>query len=129
MCVSRIELGGKLPSSLLVHNPMLENSVEIPLPAIFKNSDSKAYNMFTKTAVIDVCLQAFKAFPQWDDLCQLSLVDGKRFELCWRYHTNVDWVWLEHDVNGLRRDWAVLFGLALKIVSKDIHLSFIYSLF
>ena len=46
----------------------------------------------------------------------MQLERGVRLGLAWRMNTNLDWIWLDEDVRGNPRYWAVLYGLALKQV-------------
>jgi hypothetical protein len=65
--------------------------------------------------------------PEWDLLIETALkggADGEegRLELCWRTGSKLDWAWLEDDIDGKPRPWALVFGIALLSVSFPIVL-------
>jgi len=72
--------------------------------------------MFNRENVIGLCMKSLQSVGDWKDLIERQMVEGKMLELAWRVDTNLDWIWLEHDVYGKPRPWAVLCGLALKQV-------------
>lgn len=60
----------------------------------------------------------------WQTVVQMPVMKGKKLELCWRTDTTLDWVWLKEDVDGMKRDWEALFGIALQLVRhNDVRLS------
>lgn len=75
------------------------------------------YKMFTRRNIIALCLQSLRSVPDFKYLVEHEITEGKTIELAWRMDTNLDWIWLDDDVYGEPRYWAVLCGLALKKVS------------
>lgn len=55
----------------------------------------------------------------WQTVVQMPVMKGKKLELCWRADTTLDWVWLKEDVDGMKRDWEALFGIALQLVRHN----------
>lgn len=102
--------------------PVLDARVTFPIPPIDIVSGVEGYKTFTRTKVIDDCCEQMSGIPEWDLVIESALRTGveqdkARLELCWRTESKLDWVWLDDDVNGMYRPWAVLFGIALKNVS------------
>lgn len=58
----------------------------------------------------------------WKALIGHQILNGKELELAWRVDTTLDWVWLDNDIAGDARAWAVVAGLAFRQV-KTIVLS------
>jgi hypothetical protein len=86
----------------------------------------EGYKTFTRDKVIEACREQMSDVPEWDLVIESSLRTGveqsrARLELGWRTESKLDWAWLEDDVDGMNRPWAVLFGIALKNVSFKIE--------
>jgi len=58
--------------------------------------------------------------PDYKYLIEKAIENGHAPHLAWRYHTNLDWVWLDQDVFGKPREWSVLCGVAFKQVGGYI---------
>ena len=54
----------------------------------------------------------------WKTVIDLPVANGRKLELCWRFGLHLDWIWLHGDVNGNKRDWEVLYGLAMQNVRE-----------
>ncbi|TDL23189.1 hypothetical protein BD410DRAFT_787507 [Rickenella mellea] len=111
------ELGGNIPQSIDVYCPDLETRVTIPLP---ENSNPAAG--LTRQRVIATCRHALNGLQNYQQLLEQPLANGGSLQLSWRTGTKLDWVWLEDDVEGKKRDWEVLYGLALKYPSRPTRL-------
>lgn len=98
-----------------VHNPSLDTKVKIDVPHI---STVDSDRMFTRANIIRLCMESLHDVPDWQEIVERQMHGGKVLELAWRIDTNLDWIWLETDVYGLHRAWAVLCGLALKQVRR-----------
>ena len=70
----------------------------------------------TRDYVIRQCTNVLENSFAWKTVIELPITRGKRLELCWKMDTKLDWVWLRDDVDGVRRDWEVLFGLVIQKV-------------
>lgn len=62
-------------------------------------------------------MDLLRTVPDWKYLIEGDIMKGKSLQLAWRCDANIDWVWLEKDVLGKPREWAVLCGLPFKRVS------------
>ncbi|KAJ7044004.1 Pleckstrin homology domain-containing protein [Mycena alexandri] len=109
-------LGGLLPPTLEILNPSLGTRVRIEMPGI------EAPEMFTRENIISLCMQSLRRVKDWKELIELQLSGGKELELAWRLGTQLDWVWLDTDVQGQQRDCAVLCGLAMQQGFPSPHL-------
>lgn len=107
----RMELGGQLPDSIEVSCPLVHSRVSIPIP-----DTGETWTALTRDFIIDQCNRAMDGYFPWQTVIQLPILNGRKLELCWRSGTKLDWVWLKDDVDGLKRDWEVLFGMALNYV-------------
>jgi hypothetical protein len=110
--LDRIQLGNDLPQSFEVHCPDLQTHVKLKIPE-YDLPSGKAYKVFTKDNIVDICQKALGGSPSWDYLIEEPMRRGARLELCWRKGSMLDWIRWETDVNGMKRDWAVLYGLCL----------------
>lgn len=114
--MSRRELGSQIPPSIEIRNPALDTRVKIDVPNLDMLESNQRYSMFRRDNIVGLCMKALRSVEDWDIIIERQLMEGKKLELAWRIDTNLDWVWLETDVYGKRRDWVVLCGLALKQV-------------
>lgn len=55
----------------------------------------------------------------YDAVIGKALEEGSTLQLAWRVDTRLDWIWQNEDVMGMPRDWAVLYGLAIKQVRRQ----------
>ncbi|KAG8826289.1 hypothetical protein FRC19_009348 [Serendipita sp. 401] len=111
-------LGGEIPDSVEIRCPAIDARVSFPIPAIDFVSGMEGYRSFTRERVIHNCREQMSGIPEWDLLIESALKpredrEAGKLELCWRTESNLDWAWLQDDVNGLNRPWSVLFGVAL----------------
>ena len=114
----RLQLGGRPPKSLEVKNPTLNATVTIDASETYDNEIEKVYDIFSCENVVRSCVKAFSSAPAsgWSSLIQREISNGKKLALAWRVDANLDWVWLETDVNERPRKWAVLCGFVTKKV-------------
>ncbi|KAG6866302.1 hypothetical protein C0991_006398 [Blastosporella zonata] len=108
-------LGSKLPETIEVRNPRVNTRVKIDIPP---GDSDRLSTVFSRENLIALCKSTLASVPDWKNLIEREMEEGKTLELAWRRDTNIDWVWLDHDVNGHERRWAVLCGLALKQSSR-----------
>lgn len=113
----RRELGGDIPSTIDIQVPVLGTRVTLEVPQLDVGEGFEGYGSLTPQRILSVCQEALGSFPSYESLIQAEIERGAQLGLAWHRGMNLDWVWLESDVNGSRRDWAVLYGLALKQVS------------
>lgn len=110
-------MDNELPQSFEVHCPALQTRVKMNIPE-YDLPRGKGYSVFTKDHVVDICRTALGGSPSWDYLIEEPMRRGARLELCWRKGPILDWIRWETDVRGMKRDWAVLYGLCLGRVSS-----------
>ncbi|KAG8829407.1 hypothetical protein FRC17_006633 [Serendipita sp. 399] len=111
-------LGGEIPDSVEIRCPAIDARVSFPIPVIDLVTEREGYRSFTREKVIQSCREQMSGIPEWDLLIESALKPGEgreagQLELCWRTESNLDWAWLQEDINGLNRPWSVLFGVAL----------------
>ena len=112
-----------MPSFLEIRSTILDTRVKIDIPYISPHvidlggrQASELIQTFTRENVKALCLNALSKVSEFDAVIKREMADGCGAELAWRSGTSLDWVWLEEDTTGKRRDWAVLVGLTLKQV-------------
>ena len=108
-------MGGRMPRTMDIHNPRLSTKVTIDIPET-EEIEGGLYCLFKRENVIHLCMESLQNVPDWKFLIEKEIKKGKSLQLAWRVDTNLDWVWLETDVCGETRDWAVLCGLVFKQV-------------
>ncbi|KAF8809576.1 hypothetical protein BYT27DRAFT_7094201 [Phlegmacium glaucopus] len=107
-------MGGRMPRTVDIHNPGLSTKVTIDIPEDADTEGGGLYSLFKRENVIKLCVESLRSVPDWKFLMEKEINGGKSLQLAWRVDANLDWVWLETDVFGEPRDWAVLCGLAFK---------------
>ncbi|KAF8158329.1 Pleckstrin homology domain-containing protein [Crassisporium funariophilum] len=108
------QMGGRIPSSVDIYSPRLNTKVKIDIPGAEGMRSSGLYRSFSRENVISLCMESLHEVPDWKYVLEREIKQGKSLQLAWRVNANLDWVWLEEDVLGKTRDWAVLCGLAFK---------------
>ncbi|KAJ8523170.1 hypothetical protein ONZ45_g276 [Pleurotus djamor] len=103
--------GGELPPVLEVRNPALDTRVRIQVPPTGVDGPN-TYKIFGRQNILELVRSSLQNEPYWKYLVESRLEQGLSLELAWRNGTTLDWVWLEDDVDGREREWAVLCGLA-----------------
>lgn len=93
--------------------------MKIDIPDIGIVESQKGLKMFTRSNVIGLCEKSLRSVGDWKTIMERQIAQGKMLQLTWRVDTHLDWIWLENDVDGKPREWAVLCGLALKQVGFD----------
>lgn len=109
---SRSTLGGKLPDALQVNCPTFSGSVRFEIPPT-----ADGYKDFTRKDVIAKFEKTLEKLPDWQDLKRRTEMRGRKMMLCWRTDTKLDWLWVDDDVEGMKREWEVVYGLMLASVS------------
>ena len=110
-----------MPKTVDIHNPGFSTKVTIDIakPEDTVTENGGLHCLFKRENVIELCMESLRNLPDWKLLVEKEIKEGKSLQLAWRVDTNLDWVWLDTDVLGETRDWAVLCGLAFKQV-RDI---------
>ncbi|KAJ4482213.1 Pleckstrin homology domain-containing protein [Lentinula aciculospora] len=111
--------GGTLPPTVEIRNPRLDSKLKIDMPTV---ESIHIYKIFSKDNLIALSVQSLRAVPDWKYAIERQLAEGDVLQLCWRQGSYLDWIWLDDDVDGRPRDWAVLCGLALKQTTTPVHL-------
>jgi len=111
-------MGGQIPRSIDVYNPRLRARVTIDLPFANDTVDKDLYRLFDRENVLNLCMDLLRKIPDWKYLLERAVREDERrgLQLAWRNELSLDWVWLDRDVCGEERPWAVACGLALKQV-------------
>ena len=113
--IFRRHLGGKCPDNVDVWNPRLNTKVKIDVPTM----DYEAlYKIFTRENVVSLCTDVLHSVSEWKNLIERNISEDQSLQLAWRSGTTLDWVWLDDDIEGKARRWAVLCGLATKQVGS-----------
>ncbi|KAG6890784.1 hypothetical protein C0995_003214 [Termitomyces sp. Mi166 len=89
----------------------MNSTVKIDIPS---GDSERLYRIFRRENIIALCTNSFSSAPDWKNDIERELHQGKTLQLVWRQETDLDWVWLDKDIYGEERRWAVLCGLALK---------------
>ena len=110
----RRQLDGHLPPSFEVKCPLVHSRVSIPIP-----NEGEDFESLSRDFILDACSNALDHSFAWKTVIEMPVVNGRRLELCWKRDTNLDWIWLRDDVNGNKREWEVLYGLAMQTVSNS----------
>ena len=114
---TRRHLGGELPTSLEVRCPTLDARLKIDIPPN-DIGEHVAFSVFDPANAVGLCKRVLRKAEDYDEAVGRAIEDGATLELAWRMDTRLDWVWQSEDLVGKKRDWAVLYGLALKQVSE-----------
>lgn len=60
-------------------------------------------------------MESLRDVPDWKYLMEERISSGKQtLQLAWRLNADLDWIWLDDDPKGKRREWSVLYGVALR---------------
>jgi hypothetical protein len=113
-------MGGRVPKTMDIHNPALSTKVTIDIPEPKDSEDGGLDCFFKRENVIELCMKSLQNVPDWKFLMEKEIKGGISLQLAWRVDANLDWVWLDTDIFGETRDWAVLCGLAFKQV-RDLQ--------
>lgn len=107
------ERGDSMPGLFEVVCPLVRTKIRVKIPSM-----DEEWNVVTRDYIIDQCSRAMENSFAWKTVVQLPILNGRRLELGWRTGTRLDWVWLKDSVDGERRDWEVLYGVALQQVCE-----------
>ncbi|KAF9013461.1 Pleckstrin homology domain-containing protein [Cyathus striatus] len=108
-------MGGRIPTSIDIQNPTLSTKVKIDIP---DSSVADMQEVLTRKGVLDLCMNLLQQVRDWKSLVEREIVKGRPLQLCWRVGANLDWIWLDQDVNGNDRPWVILCGLAFRHSAK-----------
>jgi hypothetical protein len=96
----------------------MDSRVKIDIPDSLSLEPDQGVSMFTRQNLIGLCQKALKNYRDWEFIVERELEKGKHLELAWRMEMKLDWIWLDEDVDGKKREWAVLCGLPLRQVNS-----------
>lgn len=116
------KLGGELPLLVEIRNPILDTRLKVELPDLSIMPIERAATIVSRDNLIALCMKSLRNADDFKSVVERALDKGDRLELAWRMDTNLDWIWLDEDVRGDPRYWAVLCGLALKQGKTASHL-------
>ncbi|KAL1711106.1 Pleckstrin homology domain-containing protein [Schizophyllum commune] len=116
------KLGGEIPPTLEVHNPLLDTRLRVEVPDLSIMPIEKVAQLLSRDNLVKLCLKSLRGAGDFKAEVERALERGVRLGLAWRMNTNLDWIWLDEDVRGNPRYWAVLYGLALKQGRTPTHL-------
>lgn len=114
----RRHMGGRMPRTIDIRNPGLSTKVTIDIPEAEDTVNGGLYYLFKRENVIKLCMKSLRSVLDWKFLMERLTKEENSLQLAWRVDANLDWIWLETDVFGETRDWAVLCGLAFKQVRR-----------
>ncbi|KAI0345763.1 hypothetical protein BDW22DRAFT_1324984 [Trametopsis cervina] len=114
-------LGGELPASVEVRSPILDSRLRIDVPQQ-EITDKAIYDLFTPSNILSLCNKTFRQVDDYDEVIGRAIDSGGILELAWRMDSRLDWIWQPYDLLGRKRDWAVLYGLAMKQAGQPAHL-------
>ena len=105
-----------LPRIVEIRCPTLDTVVRIDIPE--PDNWEHTYARFSRANVLALCRRALSRTRDWDFLVERAMRDGDcELELAWRSESKLDWITEdEDDIEGHRRKWAVLWGLAARNV-------------
>ncbi|KAI0086533.1 hypothetical protein BDY19DRAFT_995822 [Irpex rosettiformis] len=114
-------LGNELPLSVEVRCPTLDARLQIDIPRD-SLTDEATYAVFTPSNIKDLCIHVLRQAADYNEVIGRVIRDGGSFELAWRMDIRLDWIWQPNDLFGNKRDWSVLYGLAIKQSGQPAHL-------
>ena len=91
--------------------------MKVDIPGVDHGNIQEAYTVFTPNNTVNLCKKVLKKVDDYEEMMERVVDSASSLGLAWRIDTQIDWVWHKDDVEGKIRDWAVLYGLALKQVS------------
>ncbi|KAL1748046.1 Pleckstrin homology domain-containing protein [Schizophyllum fasciatum] len=116
------KLGGEVPALLEVRNPLLDTRLRVEVPDLDVTPIEAAAATLSRENLVALCVKSLRGAGDFKAEVERALARGVRLGLAWRMDTNLDWIWLDEDVQGNPRYWSVLYGLALKQGSNTSHL-------
>lgn len=97
-----------------VWNPALDVKVKIDIPFL---DTVDTYQITSRENILSLCTETMRSIEDYKTIIENQVEQGKVLELAWRMGSSLDWIWLGDDVNGKKRRWEVLCGLATKLAS------------
>lgn len=119
--MTRHHLDGKLPNYVEIRCPTLDTRVKIDIPGSDGVDIRRAYAIFDRANLISLCERWLRSTHDYHEVIERELSKGSRMELAWCFETYLDWVWQLEDVQEKPRQWAVLYGLAMKQVRRTLR--------
>jgi hypothetical protein len=112
-------MGGSIPGTVEVRCPTLDLSLQFTVPA--PDDWARVYAMGEKQEVLRTCENALRGLPEWEFLKRRAAEDHDgEMALAWRHRNALDWITYEEDLDGKKRKWAALWGLAVRQVRLHV---------
>lgn len=73
--------------------------------------------MLSRHNVLESCQESLSGSHLYEKLIVPELERGRKLELCWRRGVNLEWIWVDEDIDGMPRDWAVVYFAGFREVS------------
>ena len=89
------------------------------IPGYDKGDLHDAFEVFTIDNTVSLCEKVLGKVEDYEQIILHAGSEGLSLGLAWRMETRLDWVRYSDDVRGKFREWAVLYGLALKQVGHQ----------
>jgi hypothetical protein len=102
----RLEICGQIPPNLEVRSVSLDTRLNVDIPPELGGN-------LTCDKVKELCIRVLEKVPEWSAVMEKEMLECRGLQLAWRLGTILDWIWLEQDAEGKRRDGAILVGSAL----------------
>jgi len=103
-----------MPDCIEVSVPHLGSRVRFELPSAEFLEMGKAYQTVSRPYILDACRTSL-GHDDWEQACN----DGGKLEICWRKNGNLEWIWLDRDIDGNSRDWAVIYPIGFRQVWRS----------
>ncbi|KAG8886651.1 hypothetical protein FRB97_000071 [Tulasnella sp. 331] len=111
------EIGGTLPEVIEVNVPQLGSRIRFDVPSSEFLEVTQGYKTINRSYILDTCRQEIGT-EDWRRICD----DAGSVELCWRRNGNLEWIWLDRDVDGNPRDWSVIYPVGFRRLKAPIQL-------
>ena len=119
----RHHLVGKLPNYVEIRCPSLDARIKIDVSGNGGIDITRAYAIFDRAKLLNLCENWLRNTQDYHEVVERELSKGARLEFAWCVGTYLDWVWQLEDVQEKPRQWALLYGLAMKQVNGPCHRS------
>jgi hypothetical protein len=110
------ELGNSLPEQLDVAVDRTDLRLRFRVPEQAEGVHGEGYKALTSKEIVGTAVEVIGQVAQWSALADATRKNRTQFELTWRRDNVLDWVCYDKDIEGEKRDWAVMSGYALRRV-------------
>ncbi|KAG9035602.1 hypothetical protein FRB95_011008 [Tulasnella sp. JGI-2019a] len=111
------EIGGGMPDVIEVNVPQLGSRIRFDVPSAEFLEVNQGYRTISRRYILDMCRQ-YIGPEDWEKI----LDDAGQVELCWRKNGNLEWIWLDLDVNGETRAWSVVHPVGFRQLKAPMQL-------